>query len=87
MTDINTIDITSAGRTFTGTVKVGEYVAWWVSHDRQSSLPIVADSCKTVEDCEAAAAPMLDDDYLADEEGCTLRDTGYIEINLVVADE
>lgn len=83
----NTIDLTSANREFNGTVTIGEYVAWWVSEDRQASMPIVSDSFKTEEECEAAAAALLDDDYLADSEGRTLRETGDIEFALVVSNE
>lgn len=84
---MNTIEISSARKEFGNDVKVGEFVAWWVSEDRQASMNAVAKSFPTAKMCEADAAEMLNGDYLADLEGRTLRETGLLEFALVVADE
>lgn len=83
---MNTIEIGNAQKEFSADVRVGEFVAWWVSDDRQSSMNATTSSYATEEAAEAAAAEMLDDESLRDADGRTLRETGSLEINLVVAD-
>jgi len=75
-----TIEFTSATWQFPGAVRVGEYVAWWVSDDRQSSLPMAFGSHPTAAEAVADA-----------EAGGRLPDValkgGTYEAALVVADE
>jgi len=77
---MSTIEVTCAQRQFAGAVRVGEYVAWWVSDDRQSSLPMAIASHPTAAEAvaDAEAGGRLPDVAL---EG------GAYEAALVVADE
>ena len=83
----NTISLEDANRAFPDPCRVGEYVAWWISEDGQASLTLVATSYPTEDEVLEAAAESLDDDYLADNEGRTLRETGDVSIQRVVSDE
>ncbi|MDE2202715.1 MAG: hypothetical protein KGJ38_08305 [Burkholderiaceae bacterium] len=49
------LSIDRARREFFGPLAVGEFVAYWISDDRQHSLPMIAGSHKTAEKAEAAA--------------------------------
>lgn len=71
----NTITLSRADRDFTGTLRLGEYVAYWIAHDRQSSLPLVADSYPTVELCLAEADALLNRSEFP-----TLRAAGTVEV-------
>lgn len=84
---MHTITISKARREFCGPINVGEYVAWWISEDGQASMPLVEGSYKTESECGAAADLALADESMADEDGRTLGETGYMDIELVVADE
>ena len=66
---------------------IAEYVAWWISEDGQASLTLVATSYPTEDEVLKAAAENLDADYLADNVGRTLRETGDVSIQRVVSDE
>ncbi len=83
---MNTITISKASREFPGRIAIGEFVAWWISEGGQASMALVEGSYPTAAECEAAASILLDDDSMADEDGRTLGETGYMEVELVVAD-
>lgn len=85
--DITPITETEALQEFGSPIKAGEYVAWWVHNDKDSSMPATAGSHPTIEALEADAAVMLDDARLADDKGHTLRKTGFLEIRIVISDE
>jgi len=66
-----------------GYVSPGEFVVWWVSHDKQSSLAAASGSYGTKELAFAAAEPILDDPYYSSPEGQTLRTTGFLSVECV----
>jgi hypothetical protein len=82
---MNTITFSSAQKQFGGEIQVGQYVAWWISGT--ASMTVVSDSYPSPAEAEAAAAKMLDDPYMADLEGRTLRETGELSLDLVMPDE
>lgn len=65
----------------------GQYVAWWVDHEETTSMTLVAKSHATEEECLEACSECLDDPWLADDLGRTLRETGFVSMYLVVADD
>lgn len=83
---MNTIEFSKANKEFTGKIKIGEYVAWWVSNDKQSSMTLTSDSYPTEEAATTEADIMLDDKCHADQSGRTLRDNGCMVIEQVIAD-
>lgn len=83
----NTISLEKANSEFPDPCRVGEYVAWWISADGQASLTLVATSYPTEDEVLKAAAENLDADYLADDEGNTLRETGDVSVQRVISDE
>lgn len=85
--DITPISEAEARREFGSPITVGEYVAWWVHSDRDASMPATSGSHPTVEAVLAEASIMIDDPQLADDEGRTLRETGFLEIRVVVSDQ
>jgi len=76
-----TIDITIANREFSGPVAVGEYVAWWISDDRQVSMPMTMGSMPTEDECADEANRLLDTERDAD--GRDLLESGSLVIELV----
>lgn len=52
---MNTISLDSATQQFNGSVKAGEFVAWWISDDSQSSMPMVRNSHATADAAIAEA--------------------------------
>lgn len=52
---MHTIDITAADKQFNGTIKAGEYVAFWISEDGQSSMAMTDGSHTTAEEAIAEA--------------------------------
>ena len=77
---MSTIEVTCAQRQFAGAVRVGEYVAWWVSDDRQSSLPMAIASHPT-------AAEAVADAEAGGRRPDVALEGGAYEAALVVADE
>jgi hypothetical protein len=84
---MTTTPLSKASREFVGRIAIGEFVAWWISEDGQASMPLVEGSYPTAAVCEAAASILLDDDSMADEDGRTLGETGYMEIERIIGDE
>jgi len=79
---LNTIEQSEASKAFMCKAEVGQYVAYWVDHEETTSMPLVSKSHATEEECLEACSECLDDPWLADDLGRTLRETGRFIPNL-----
>ena len=70
---------------FCGEVKVGEYVAFWVSHNKKNSLAIGIRSSKSLQDCKDHAYDTLFDNlYITDEKKEFFKQNGDFEYKIII---
>jgi hypothetical protein len=80
------IQISKAQEEFCGSVKVGEYVAWWVSHDKTSRIRAVIRSYPTLEKCEKEARELLINPFISPKVLKKLNEEGDFEYKKIIVD-